>query len=260
MSSVAALSALTETLRGAGCVFAEDEAEIIWNSVSDFQELQSWTDRRIAGEPLEQIVGWVQFAELRLCVGPGVFVPRQRTLLLANATADLVGTINNPAVLEAFCGVAPVAATVLDRHPRANMHVTDSNSTALSYAQTNTGFRAATYEGDVLSGLPMELMRKVDVIAAVPPYVPESEAQFLPREAIDFEPGEALFGGSRGLDCIAALLSNAQCWLADEGTLLIEMNLGQVPAVLQLAAPLGYSLIEEFFSEDQTAVVRFAGS
>ncbi|NMM91288.1 hypothetical protein B2J88_44490 [Rhodococcus sp. SRB_17] len=260
MSSVAALSALTETLRGAGCVFAEDEAEIIWNSVSNFQELESWTHRRIAGEPLEQIVGWVQFAELRLRVGPGVFVPRQRTLLLADATADLVGTINNPVVLEAFCGVAPVAATVLDRHPRTNVHVTDSNSTALSYAQANTDFRAATYQGDVLSGLAVELRCKVDVIAAVPPYVPDSEARFLPREAIDFEPGEALFGGSRGLDCIAALLSDAQAWLADEGSLLIEMNPGQVPAVLQLAAPLGYSLVEEFSSEDQTAVVRFAGS
>ncbi|MDV8009551.1 methyltransferase [Rhodococcus sp. IEGM 1318] len=180
------MSALTETLRGAGCVFAEDEAEIIWNSTSNFQELESWTHRRIAGEPLEQIVGWVQFAELRLRVGPGVFVPRQRTLLLADATADLVEAIDNPVVLVAFCGVAPVAATVLDRHPRANVHVTDSNSTALSYAQANADFRAATYQGDVLSGLAVELRHKVEVIAAVPPYVPDSEARFLPREAIDF--------------------------------------------------------------------------
>ena len=74
---------LTERLRAAGCVFAEDEAAVLTAEARDASHLEQMVRRRVDGEPLEQIVGWAEFAGLRLVVTPGVFVPRRRTEVLA---------------------------------------------------------------------------------------------------------------------------------------------------------------------------------
>ena len=68
------------TLRAAGCVYAEDEAALILAEDGDVDVLVA---RRVAGEPLEWVLGWAEFADLQLVVRPGVFVPRRRTELLA---------------------------------------------------------------------------------------------------------------------------------------------------------------------------------
>ncbi|MCD6639747.1 MAG: hypothetical protein LT071_07530, partial [Nocardioides sp.] len=76
------LGAVVERLRAAGCVYAEDEARVLAEAAGT-ADLERLVQRRVAGEPLETVVGWVQFGPLRLSVGPGTFVPRQRSLLLA---------------------------------------------------------------------------------------------------------------------------------------------------------------------------------
>ena len=66
------LDELVTRLRAAGCVFAEEEAQILRRHAADDEELARWADRRVAGEPLEHVVGVVEFAGLELSVGPGV--------------------------------------------------------------------------------------------------------------------------------------------------------------------------------------------
>ena len=73
---------LVAALRSAGCVFAEEEARLLLDEATSPAELMAWTASRMAGEPLEQIVGWASFAGLRIAVDPGVFVPRRRSELL----------------------------------------------------------------------------------------------------------------------------------------------------------------------------------
>jgi len=68
-------------------VFAEEEAELLASAAADPATLASMVERRVAGEPLEAIVGWASFCGLRIVVAPGVFVPRRRTELLV-AEAD----------------------------------------------------------------------------------------------------------------------------------------------------------------------------
>ncbi|MDN6122946.1 MAG: hypothetical protein L0I80_03610, partial [Brevibacterium sp.] len=88
-------------LREAGCVFAEDEARILMQTAQEcsfdraerYATLVELLARRVAGEPLEQVVGWVEFAGLRIAVAPGVFVPRQRTTLLATQSIKAVQSV-----------------------------------------------------------------------------------------------------------------------------------------------------------------------
>ncbi|MFD0787094.1 putative protein N(5)-glutamine methyltransferase, partial [Micromonospora azadirachtae] len=75
-------SALVRRLRAAGCVFAEDEAELLLDAAESPDALAGLVERRIAGEPLEYLLGWAEFCGLRIAVDPGVFVPRRRTALL----------------------------------------------------------------------------------------------------------------------------------------------------------------------------------
>ncbi|MGW4245864.1 methyltransferase [Nocardia sp. NPDC004722] len=70
---------LVARLRAAGCVFAEDEAALLLSAATDAAQLESLVTQRIAGFPLEHLLGWAEFRDLRVKVAPGVFVPRQRT-------------------------------------------------------------------------------------------------------------------------------------------------------------------------------------
>lgn len=275
-----------ESLRAAGCVFAEDEAAILLEAAGGpARRLDDLVARRVAGEPLEQIVGWVDFAGLRLSVQPGVFVPRQRTALLAthavSATRRMMNSQGNgteadvaavrPIVLEAFCGVGPVASVVAARVPGVDIHLGDAQAEAVRCAVENvdrcvqTGDSAqaaesgATVAGHVLDcllGLPASLRQSISVLAAVPPYVPETAADFLPHEALDFEPSTALFGGADGLDLVRRLITESLDWLAPAGVLLIEIGRGQVAAATTFAAERGLETRSHLGEDDHTVVVE----
>ncbi|WGP04955.1 hypothetical protein QFE97_12655 [Bacillus subtilis] len=288
-----------DTLRAAGCVFAEDEAVILLEAAvaTDFTgsapvvdgsatavagsapRLDELVARRISGEPLEQIVGWVDFAEMRLQVRPGLFVPRQRTRPLAERAVAAVrhvtrqrgsGTdsearsVPRPVVLEAFCGVGPVASVIAASVPEAVIHLGDADEQALRCAVTNVealqaGDSGATVEGhvlDCLHGLPDELRCGIDVIAAVPPYVPVTAVDFLPREALHFEPSTALFGGSDGLDLVRRLITESLDWLAPGGVLLIELGRDQVAEATGFATARGLEVRSHLGEDDHTVVLE----
>ena len=82
-------SAIVTRLRSAGCVFAEDEAELLIAAAATQAELTAMVDRRASGLPLEQVVGWAGFCGLRIAVDPGVFVPRRRTEFLVRQAIAL---------------------------------------------------------------------------------------------------------------------------------------------------------------------------
>lgn len=252
-------------LRAAGCVFAEDEAQILLRSSREHTQanelaLEELLARRVAGEPLEHLVGWVEFSGLRLHTAPGVFVPRQRTALLAElATRSVLSrdTFGEGAVfMEAFCGVGPVASIVASRATKTQIHLGDIDLRALECARRNLGSTAQIHESSCLSGLPIHLQGRVDVIAAVPPYVPETEARFLPREATEHESPHALFGGRDGMVLVRTLISEAREWLVPHGVLLIEMGLGHRGPAEEFASDHGYATRAHLGEESQTVVLE----
>lgn len=246
---------LVRRLRAAGCVFAEDEAVILRGSANDAAQLEESCARRIAGEPLEHVVGWVSFGGLRLAVGPGVFVPRQRSLLLARATVAAAKPRRAPVVLEAFAGVAPIAASVRRVLPRARVHATEIDAVAVGYARRNLGSDAGVHRGAGFAALNDSLRGRIDVIAAVPPYVPTTAAHLMPREALEHEPSNALFAGVDGLDYIRQLIDQAPEWLADGGHVLVEMSKHQCADAAEHADSAGYVVSRQRSSDGHTAVL-----
>lgn len=208
-------------LRAAGCVYAEDEATLLAEAAGgDAVELERLVSARVAGEPLEPLLGWVAFGGLRIAVGSGVFVPRLRTELLAEQA--LARLSDSAVVVELCCGVAAVAA-VLQRSDRVGeLYAVDVDPIAVGYARRNLAEPAAALVGDLYAPLPAALRGRVDVIVANAPYVPTDAITLMPREARDHEPLPALDGGGDGADVQRRIIAAAPGWLRAGGYLLIE--------------------------------------
>jgi len=101
-------------LRAAGCVFAEDEARLLFSAARTPGDLAAMVDRRAAGQPLEHVLGWAEFCGLRIAVDPRVFVPRRRTEFLVHQAAALVREAAGQAVQTAVAAItaAPTVAAV----------------------------------------------------------------------------------------------------------------------------------------------------
>ncbi|MCF8607732.1 SAM-dependent methyltransferase [Gordonia sp. HY442] len=245
-------------------MFADDEARVLRRWAADDRQVDDWVRRRAVGEPLEHIVGRVEFGGLDLYVGPGVFVPRRRSLLLAEvvverAVVDQVAE-RDAIVVEACCGVAPIAAVVRDRAPRTPVMLADVEGRALAFARRNVP-GVDVYEGELLAALPPRARGRVAVIAAVPPYVPDSQARLLPAEATDHEPRRALFGGPDGLDTVRLLLEQSLVYLVrgDErmrgGVVALEMHRSQAGTAQEIAASHGYRTRIVVGDDGQTVVL-----
>jgi release factor glutamine methyltransferase len=217
-------------LRAAGCVWAEEEAALLTSAAASPDDLEGLLGRRIAGEPLETVLGWVEFLGRRLVVAPGVFVPRRRTELLARTALERTRTVpvghGGPVVVEMCCGVAPVAASL--EGADAEVHASDVDPAALGCARSNAP-SAVLHLGDLYDALPTGLLGRVGVLAANAPYVPSDRVADMPPEARDHEPLAALDGGADGVDLHRRLAAEAARWLAPGGVLLIETSTGQAP-------------------------------
>jgi release factor glutamine methyltransferase len=228
---------LVDRLRSAGCVFAEDEAALLIEQAADTAGLDSMVDRRVAGEPLERILGWAGFCGLRLAVAPGVFVPRTRTGLLV---AEAVRRCAPGDVLVDLCtGVGAVAAAVTAQVTGLEAYATEIDPVAVDCARRNLGDRARVLPGDLFAPLPDDLRGRVQMITANAPYVPTTEIAFMPSEARDHENLITLDGGSDGLDVHRRIVAEAPAWLRPGGVLLIETGRDQVATDLGLLAAAG---------------------
>ena len=218
---------LVRRLRAAGCVFAEDEAALLIAEANSPAELERLVQCRVAGQPLEHLLGWVEFCGLRLVVQPGVFVPRRRTELLVR----LAGRLLRPGsvLLDLCCGCGAVAAALAARTP-VEVHAVDTDPAAVDCARRNLAAVGGTvYSGDLFAPLPAGLRGRVDVLVANAPYVPSEAIALMPPEAREHEPRAALDGGPDGLDVQRRITAAASSWLASGGRLLIETSRGQAP-------------------------------
>ncbi|NUR26699.1 MAG: putative protein N(5)-glutamine methyltransferase [Catenulispora sp.] len=229
------IAAIAAQLRAAGCVFAEEEAELLIEAAatsgdrpseaSAAARLAELAARRCSGEPLEQIVGWAAFCGLRIAVGPGVFVPRRRSEFLVETA--LTHARDATTVLDLCCGVAPFATALATQLPSADIHAADIDPNQTAYARRNLapfGGRAHVHEGDLYAALPNRLRAAVDLLVVNAPYVPTSAIATLPAEARSYEPLTSLDGGSDGLDLHRRIAAGAPDWLAPGGRVLIETS------------------------------------
>jgi release factor glutamine methyltransferase len=223
--------AIVERLWIAGCVFAEDEAELLLTTATTPDELEQMVRQRVHGIPLEHILGWAEFGGLRIAVEPGVFVPRRRTELLLEQALRLAPP--QPVVVELCCGSGALACAVASALQRVELYATDIDSAAVRCAGRNLAGvpgLAGVLKGDLYEPLPTSLVGRVDLLLANAPYVPTGEISLMPPEARLYEPMVALDGGSDGLDVQRRIIAGARRWLAPNGRLLVETSRGQASA------------------------------
>ena len=247
------LDRLVRRLRAAGCVFAEEEAGLLAEAATSAEELETLTARRAAGEPLEPLLGWVEFCGLRLAVAPGVFVPRQRTALLVDEVVALVrpGSV----VVDLGCGVGAIAAAVLARVPGVEVYAVDVDPAAVTCARRNLP-PERVFEGDLYAALPTGLRGEVDVVAANAPYVPTDAIALMPREARDHEHRVALDGGADGLAVQRRVIAEAPAWLRPGGHVLVETGRSQLDGTSAALRAAGFAVVVADDDESGGLVAR----
>jgi release factor glutamine methyltransferase len=228
-------SRIVSRLRAAGCVFAEDEARLLMSTARTPAELDAMVNRRAAGLPLEQVLGWAEFCGLRITVTPGVFVPRRRTEFLVRQAVALARP--GDVIVDLCCGAGAIAAALAAAVDQAEMHAADIDPAAVRCARQNVP--GHVYQGDLYAPLPAGLRGRVAVLVANVPYVPTDEIGFLPPEARAHERRAALDGGPDGLDVLRRVAAGAPGWLAPGGHLLIETSERQAPSAQAAFAASG---------------------
>ncbi|UOQ88606.1 putative protein N(5)-glutamine methyltransferase [Agromyces endophyticus] len=256
--------ALVARLRAAGCVFAEAEAELLVAAAGDDDtRLESLVARRVAGEPIEYVVGWAEFAGLRLDVEPGAFVPRHRTELLAAEATRLAraasGAHGRPAVVvDLCCGVGAIGAVILESAGEVELFAADLDPAAVRAARRNLEPRGGrVFEGDLYDALPAGLVGRIDVLAVNAPYVPSDAIALMPPEAREHEALLALDGGDDGLDVHRRVVASARRRLAPGGALVIETSEDQAETAVALMRRGGLEprLVPSDDVDDDTVVV-----
>ena len=249
---------LVARLRAAGCVFAEDEAAALREAARTPEELETMAVRRVAGEPLELVIGWAEFDGLRVRVAPGVFVPRLRSTLMVRVAVGLLrqdGPIAAPtpaatlgaersaadrsalpSVIDLGCGTGAIGAAVAARVPDVTVWAVDVDPAAVDCARRNLP-PGRVLLGDLYAPLPAGL--RADVVCANAPYVPTGAIALMPPEARDHEHRVALDGGPDGLDVQRRVIAGAPDRLVPGGWLLIESSRAQAPTTATLMAAAG---------------------
>ena len=231
-------SALVSRLRAAGCVYAEDEAELLIAAADSAEALTDLVDRRVAGLPLEHLLGWAEFCGLRVAVHPGVFVPRGRTALLVSAAAVVARPA--PAVLDLCCGSGAAALVLHDLLAPRWLAAVDVDPVAVACARRNLApLGVPVFQGDLFAPVPRQWRGLLDVVVANAPYVPTEAVALMPPEARLYEALVALDGGPDGLAVLRRVGAGAAEWLAPGGHLVVETSRGQADALCAMLADLG---------------------
>ncbi|MFI1193421.1 peptide chain release factor N(5)-glutamine methyltransferase [Micromonospora sp. NPDC020750] len=229
--------------------------------------------RRATREPLQHLTGSAGFRHLELAVGPGVFVPRPETELLAGwgvdrarprpGAGETAGAGDGPLVVDLCSGSGAIALAVAQEAPAARVVAVERSPAALAWLRRNAADRAAAgdrpievvaadvTDPELLAGL----TGRVDVLLCNPPYVPR--AVLVPPEVAAHDPDEAVFGGADGLDVIRPVLARAAELLRPGGVLGVEhddTHGAVLPALL--AADGRYEAVEEH--RDLAGRPRFA--
>jgi release factor glutamine methyltransferase len=178
--------------------------------------------RRAAREPLQHLTGVAWFRHVELRVGPGVFVPRPETELLAGWAIEQCAPLDQPVVVDLCTGSGAVAKAVQDEVPSARVHAVELSPEAHAWAERNlAGTGVELRQGDMATAYD-DLEGTVDVVTCNPPYVPLEAWESVAPEARDHDPHLALFSGADGLDAIRVLERRAALLLRPGGVLGFE--------------------------------------
>lgn len=243
-------------LRGAEFVSAELEDA----SSLAARRVDEMVARRLAGEPLQYVLGEWSFRGIDLFVDSRVLIPRPETEMTAQVAIEeasaagarrgghdaWTGAREEFTVVDLGTGSGALALALTAELPDAEVWATDISTDALAVARANvagTGgaaTRIRVVEGDWFAALPAQLRGHVDLVVTNPPYVAAHELAELPPEVAEYEPHAALVAGSTGLEAIERIIGDATEWLALNGRLVVEIAPHQTERAVGVARTLGF--------------------
>ena len=199
-------------------------SELDSGSITTFE---TFVQRRMNREPLQHITGVAAFRTIELEVGPGVFVPRPETELLAGWAIDAAKKVfenqhRSPIVVDLATGSGAIAASIKTELPQAQVHAVELDPKAFAFAERNLSqLDVDLVLGDLAEAF-HSLNGSVDVVVSNPPYIPLTAWESVAIEARDFDPQLALFSGEDGLDAIREIERTAARLLHAGGVLAFE--------------------------------------
>jgi release factor glutamine methyltransferase len=186
--------------------------------------------RRVRHEPLQHIVGSVEFRELELEVNSDVLIPRPETEGLVEVALTCLKGRTTPSVLDLGCGSGAIALAIAQECKAAQITAVDLSAEALQVAQRNAESNGLADRVDWLCGdlwAPLAPEQTYDLIVSNPPYISTADIVELEPEVRDFEPRLALDGGDDGLDFYRRIAVEAAARLNGGGDVVLEIGAGQ---------------------------------
>lgn len=201
-------------------------------------------ERRAAREPLQHLTGTAPFRHLELRVGPGVFVPRPETEMVAQLAIDalMAAASPSPLAVDLGTGSGAIALALATEVPHARVHAAENSVDAFVWARENfdaVGAPNARLAFIDLADAFAELDGRVSVVVSNPPYVPDAAVPRDP-EVRRYDPPQALYGGEDGLDVVRVLSGVGLRLLHPGGVIVIEHAEVQGDAVRALLAADGW--------------------
>ncbi len=212
--------------------------------------------RRAQRVPLQHLVGTAAFRHLEVAVGPGVFVPRPETEVVAGWAIDALRGARAPVVVDLCTGSGVIALAIAQEVPGAVVHAVEQSAAAVRWARRNveeSALPVVVHHGGAAAAL-VELSGAVDLVVSNPPYLPEGES--VDPEVREHDPAVALWAGVDGLDVIRDVVAAARRLLRPGGWLVVEHGDHQGELVPALLAPDAWSEVHDH--ADLTGRARFA--
>ena len=224
-------------------------------SEEELAPLRELVRRRGQGEPLQHLLGTVEFCGQVFLCDKRALVPRPETEQLVEKIADGGLQIADRRILDVGTGSGVIALSLAAKFPEAKITATDVSDEALTLARENAA-RLDFHERVVFikSDLFAAIDGRFDLIVVNLPYIATADRSTLSREVLH-DPEVALFGGERGTEMICKLIDAARAHLSAGGLLALELGIGQAEELAPLMAEKNYHDIEQI--RDYSGVTRF---
>jgi release factor glutamine methyltransferase len=216
--------------------------------------------RRLAGEPIQHIVGEAEFYGLPFHVNRDVLIPRPETEHAVERVLELAAQFATPRIVDVGTGSGAIAVALAHKLPASSITAIDLSANALAIAKTNAARNEVAnhirfLHGDLLAPVAGE---QYEIVVSNPPYVPEADRDSLSVEVRDYEPAQALFAGEDGLAIYRRLIPDAFSALVSGGFVALEIGYGQQASIALLLEEAGFTQIA--FSADLQGIPRVASA
>jgi len=214
-------------------------------SEKQLEELAEICSRLRTGEPLQYIVGFTYFDDLKLKVAPGVLIPRPETEELVAWVHETIQGKMNLKVEDWCTGSGCIALALKNRNPGFEVIAYDISGEALEIARLNGEELNLEVEFQINNALEPEINGKADVIISNPPYIPWEEKKEMHQNVTEFEPDLALFvPNETPLLFYRSIAEYAAKTLSHSGYLFFELHENYALETKAMVESLGFSLVE----------------